>query len=84
MADFFSLTHFCIWKEFGWSYEKNLGIYPVLPPNVFSPPVTNYILIYSTLQFKRIARAPGGRKKQKLTKVGRGGQNGIDLNSARL
>ena len=34
------------------------------------PPVTNYMLFYSTLLCKKIARAPGGRKKFKLTELG--------------
>ena len=29
------------------------------PPQCFSPPVTNYMLLYSTLLCKKIARAPG-------------------------
>ena len=45
----------------------------MFPPLFFAPPVTNYMLLYSTLLCKKIARAPGGREKYKLTKVGGGG-----------
>ena len=54
-------------------------IYSVSPPPpqcVLRPPVTNYMLLYSTLICKKIARVPGGRKKYKLIKLG--GQNRID------
>ena len=45
------------------------------PPSVFyAPPVTNYMLLYSTFLCKKIARAPGGRKKYKPTKLGGGGE----------
>ena len=39
---------------------------------------TNYMLLYSTLLYKKTGRAPGGggRIKYKLTKVG--GQNRVD------
>ena len=44
---------------------------PPPPPVCFTPPTyTNYMLLYSTLLCKKIARAPGGRKKYKLTKLG--------------
>ena len=36
-------------------------------PVFFTLPVTNYMLLYSTLLCKKIARAPGGYKKYKLT-----------------
>ena len=36
------------------------------------PPVTNYMLLYSTLLCKKTARAPGGHKKFILTKLGGG------------
>ena len=43
------------------------------PPELFMwPPVTNYMLLYSMLLCKKIARAPGVIK-QMLTKLGRGG-----------
>ena len=38
-------------------------------------PVTNYVLLYSTLLCKNIARAPGGHKICIPTKLGGGGQN---------
>ena len=47
---------------------------PSPPPVVFTPPVTNYMLVYSTLLCIK-ARAPGARNKS--TKLG-GGQNRID------
>ena len=37
-------------------------------------PVTNYLLLYSTLLCKKIARAPGGHKKFMLTKLGGGAE----------
>ena len=39
------------------------GIYSVPPPPVFfmTPPVTNSMLLHSTLLCKKIARAPGGQ-----------------------
>ena len=53
----------------------------LFPPSVFcDPPVTNYMLLYSTLVCKKIARAPVGHKKNMLTKLGGGGANGIDTN----
>ena len=39
-------------------------------------PVTNYMLLYSTLLCKKIARAPDGHKKFMQTKLG--GRNRID------
>ena len=48
------------------------------PPVYFRPPVINYMLLYSTSLCKKIARAPGGRKKYKLTELGGGGRNRID------
>ena len=39
-------------------------------------PVTNYMLLYSTLLCKKIARAPGGHKTFMFTKLG--GRNRID------
>ena len=42
------------------------------------PPVTIYMLLYSTLLCMKIARAPGGHKKLMLTKLGGGGRNRID------
>ena len=49
-------------------------IYSVLPPPpvFFWPPVTNYVLLYSTLLCKNNARAPGGHKKYIPTKLGGG------------
>ena len=45
------------------------------PPQCFlRPPVTNYMLLYSTLLCKKIARAPGGHKRFMLTKLGGGGK----------
>ena len=41
-------------------------------------PVTNYMLLYSTLLCKKIARAPGCHKKFMLNKLG--GRNKIDPN----
>ena len=52
------------------------GIYSVSAPSVFMTPVTNYMLLYSTLLCKKIARPPGGHKKFMLTKLG--GRNRID------
>ena len=48
------------------------------PPVFFMTPVTNYMLLYSTLLCKKITRAPGGHKKFMLTKLG--GRNKIDPN----
>ena len=45
-----------------WAEEFNPG-----------PPVTNSVLLYSTLLCKKIARASGGLKKFMLTKLGGGG-----------
>ena len=64
----------------------NIGIYSVSPPPppqcFLWPPVTNYMLLYSTLLCKKIARAPGGHKKFRLTKRGGGGgRNRIDPNN---
>ena len=53
----------------------NFGIYSA-PPPVFLPPVTNYMLLYSTVLCKKIARAPGGYKRFMLTKLGGGGGGG--------
>ena len=51
-------------------------IYSVLPPQYFlRPPVTNYMLLYSRLLCKKVARAPGGRKKYKPTRLGGWEQN---------
>ena len=48
--------------------------YSVSAPQCFLwPPVTNFILLYSTLLCKKKARAPGGHKKFVLTKLGGGG-----------
>ena len=41
------------------------------------PPVRKYLLLYSTLLCKKIARAPGGQKRFILTKL-EGGGNRID------
>ena len=61
-----------------------MGIYSVSPPPMFfTPPVTNYILLYSTLLCKKIARAPVGRKKYKPTKLGGGGGGGRGGNQNR-
>ena len=60
---------------------KTFWIYsapPPPPPVCFTPPVTNYMLLYGTLLCKKIARAPGGRTKYKLTKLG--GRTRIDPN----
>ena len=53
------------------------GMYSVLPPppppSVYYAPSYKLMLLYSTLLCNKIARAPGERKKYKLTKVGGGG-----------
>ena len=50
------------------------GIYSVSPPCVFFwPPVTNSMLLYSTLLCKKLARLSGGHKKLMITKRGGGG-----------
>ena len=49
---------------------------PPPPPSVFTPPVTNYMLLYSTLLCTKIARAPGGVKN--ISSLRWGGQNRID------
>ena len=46
---------------------------PPPPPVFFMTPVTNYMLLYSTLLYTKIARAPMGHKRFKLTKLGGGG-----------
>ena len=46
------------------------------PPVLLTPPVTNYMLLYSTLLCKQIERAPGGHKKYELN-VGGGGGGGL-------
>ena len=57
------------------------GIYSVSAPQRVlrppPPPVTNYMLLYSTLPSKKIARAPGGRKNKSPLSWG-GGQKRID------
>ena len=53
------------------------GIYSVSPPPpVFfmTPSYKLYVVIYSTLLCKKIARAPGGHKRFMLTKRGGGGE----------
>ena len=55
-------------------FNIKLWIYSVsLSPSVFTPPVTNFMLLYSTLLCKKIARAPGGVQKYKPTKRWGGG-----------
>ena len=49
------------------------GLPSVFPPVFFTPPVTNVMLLYSTLTCKKTARAPGGMKNLRG-----GGQNRID------
>ena len=51
-------------------------IYSVSASRVFTPPVTNYMLLYRTLLFKKITRAPGGRKNISLLSWGGGGGAG--------
>ena len=56
-------------------------IYSVSAPSVFhDPPVTNYMLSYSTLLRKKTARASGGHKRLTLTKLVGGGRNRLDPN----
>ena len=43
-----------------------------LPPVFFITPVTNCMLLYSTLLCKKIARAPGGHNRFMPTKPGGG------------
>ena len=50
-----------------------MDLFCFAPQCFLSPPVTNYMLLYSTLLCKKIARAPGGHKKFMLTKLGGGG-----------
>ena len=46
------------------------------PPHVlFTPPVTNYMLLYSTLLCKNLHVQLRGRKRYKPTKLGEGGEN---------
>ena len=53
------------------------GIYSVPSPQCFlRPPVTNYMLLYSTLLCKRIARAPGVVKN--ISSLRWGGGDRID------
>ena len=59
-----------------------IRIYSVSAPNVFyEPPITNYMLLYSTLLCKKIARAPGGHKRFVLTKPGGGGKQNRSYDS---
>ena len=51
------------------------------PPVFFMPPVTNYMLLYSTLLCKKIARTPGGHKRFMLTKLRGGGGGGGEAES---
>ena len=55
---------------------KTMDLFCFGPPVFFMTSITNYMLLYSTLLGKRIARAPGGHKNFVLTKLG--GQNRID------
>ena len=55
---------------------KNRNLFCFGPPVCLTPPVTNYMLLYSALLCKKIARAPGGRKNYKPTKLG--ARNRID------
>ena len=55
-------------------------LFCVGPQLFFMTPVTNHMLLYSTLLCEKIERAPGGHKKFMLTKLG-GGGNRIDPNS---
>ena len=52
--------------------KKKIRIYSVSPQCFLWPPVTNYMLLYSTLLCKKIARVPGGHKRFMLTKRGGG------------
>ena len=59
--------------------QEKFRIHSVSAPSVFyDPPVTHYMLLYSTLLCKKIARAPGGHKRFTLTKLGGGGGGRID------
>ena len=44
------------------------------PAVFFTHPVTKYMLLYSTLLCRKIAHAPGERKRYKPTKLGGGGK----------
>ena len=53
--------------------KKNGSILSPPPSQCFlCPPVSNYMLLYSTLLGTKIARAPGGHKRFMLTKLGGG------------
>ena len=57
--------------------RKTIGILDLLcPPFIvcYKPPVTNYVLLYSTLLCENNARAPGGHKTYIPTKLGGGGE----------
>ena len=58
-----------------YTFSNTIRINSVCPPpSVFCrPPVTNYMLLYSTLLCKKIGRAPEGHKRFMLTKLGGGG-----------
>ena len=63
--------------NFHQELDVEKGIYSAPPPNVFTPPVTNYMLLYRTLLYKNYSTCAWGRKRYKPTKLGRG-QNRID------
>ena len=60
------------WKQ--TFHAPNFGIDSVSspPPHqcILWPPVSNYMLLYSTLLCKKLSRAPGGHKKFMLTNLG--------------
>ena len=64
--------------NFDWNHSHNrkTDLFRFGPQVFLWPPVTNYMLLYSTLLCKKIACAPGGHKKFMLTKLG--GRNRID------
>ena len=57
-------------------HHKIIGSIQFRPPHhsrvFYDPPVTNYMLLYSMLLCKKIARSPGGHKRFMLTKLGEG------------